>query len=183
MLRRIVCFLAILALAGTGEAAEPAPAEKPAGDEIDLVTTDWAGVQKIVEEHRGKLVVVDIWTTTCATCVSEFPSFVDLRETFGDRIALVAVNCDYDGIAGKPPAHYADKVRTFLTKQDATFDNVLLSTPFIDFLEAANLGTTPAVYVYGRDGKLLKRFDNDDAQVAEEFDIDDVAAFLKSKLK
>jgi thiol-disulfide isomerase/thioredoxin len=183
MSQRITVVLALLSFLGTSAAAEP-PADTANAKKVDVTVTDWGGVAKIVERHRGRIVVVDVWTTTCETCVTEFPGFVRLRERFGEKVALVGVNCDYDGIATKPPAYYRPKVVAFLEEQGATFDNVLLNVPFVDFLEAVDLGTTPAVYVYGTDGKLLKRFDNDDAvRIEDEFDVGDVAAFVASQVK
>jgi len=129
---------------------------------VTVQVRDWQGVQELIRRHRGRVVVLDIWTTTCETCIEEFPRFAQLQETYGtDRLACISINCDYDGIAGKPPAYYRDDVLRFLKKSRATFQNVMLKIPFIDFLDQIELASTPAVLVYGRDGKLVRRFDND----------------------
>jgi thiol-disulfide isomerase/thioredoxin len=159
-------------------------AEKPSkAATVQLQIVDWKGVEKLVASQKGKVVVVDIWTTTCSTCVEEFPKLVALQKKYGrDRLACISLACDYDGIKGKPPKYYAKGVLKFLKKQNATFDNVLLTVPFIDFLDQIDLSSTPALLVYGKDGKLVKRFDNDNVNVkkiADEFTFDEVESLVK----
>lgn len=145
------------------------PANGKAGT-ISLTVTGWNGVQKKVAAHRGKVVLVDIWTTTCPTCVERLPAFVALQRRYGaDRVRCVTVNCDYDGIPDMPPAHYRERVMTALRKSQAKpVDNLMLDISFLDFLELIDLSSTPAVLVYDQRGKLLRRFDNDDAESEEE---------------
>jgi thiol-disulfide isomerase/thioredoxin len=174
-----VCLLAALfALIAvtTAEAAKPTPSKKTAKPAVKLEVRSWKGLEKLVAAHKGKVVVVDIWTTTCGTCVEEFPKFAALRKQFpADKISLISVNCDYDGIKDKPPEFYRADVMKFLRKQNATFENVMLNIAFIDFLDQVDLSSTPAVLVYRPNGKLAKRFDNDKAEKNEdEFTIEDV---------
>lgn len=169
----------------------PAPAradgEKTGAAEaagVPLRVTDWEGVQKLISRHKGKVVVVDIWTTTCPACLKEFPRFAAWRKTFGpENVALISVNCDYDGIKTKPPAYYRPRVLEFLSKHPTGIENVLLNTPLIDFLEEIQLASTPALLVYGPDGRLVKRFDNDDAvKIEDEFQMEDVEQLLAEQL-
>lgn len=184
----VVVFLTSL-LVGTLPAEERAPSntKAPAADRSSMVAVlDWEAVEKRIAENKGRIVVVDIWTTTCATCVAEFPEFVSLRKKFpADKVHLLTVACDYDGIREKPPQYYRPKVETFLREQKAeSLDNVLLSVPFVDFLEQRNLRSTPAVLIYSADGKLARRFDNDQAKKAEdEFTMADVARFIEKRLE
>lgn len=185
----IACVFALLIVpalcsAPAAEKSKPAAAKESAPAHISLITGDWRRVEKLVAGHPGKFVVVDVWTTTCGICVEEFPKFAALQKEFGDRVALIGVNCDYDGIESKPPAYYEPKVRDFLQSHNARFQNVLLNVSFIDVLEQLQLNSTPGVYVYGKDGKLLKRFDNDNAlKVEDEFTIEDVSAYLKERMQ
>ncbi|HEX3854032.1 MAG TPA: hypothetical protein VHW01_23875, partial [Polyangiaceae bacterium] len=50
------------------------------------------------------------------------------------------------------------KVLAFLTKQDATFQNVLASEESDTMLKKLGIASIPAVFVYDRDGKLAKKF-------------------------
>jgi thiol-disulfide isomerase/thioredoxin len=152
---------------------------------VTLLESDWAGVQTLVASHVGKIVVVDIWTTTCPACVAELPKFAALQQRFGpEKLVCISVNCDYDGVPDKPPAFYRPRVVEMLEKNAAVFPNVMLTTSLIKFLDEVALASTPAVYVYNAKGKLERRFDNDDAvREEDEFRMADVERLVESLLK
>lgn len=166
----IVCVLGIATATATSAAAAA---------DVSLTVTDWDGVQQRIAKERGQIVVVDIWTTTCGKCLTELPKFHALAKKHED-VVWMTVACDYDGIPGKPPTYYRDGVLKVLRKHGRMTDNVLLSDPFLDFLDQIDLSSTPAVLVYGRDGKLARRFDNDDARTQKaEFTTESVEAFVE----
>ena len=170
---RLTILLCIAATFVTQCAAAKPEKKTP---KLDIQVTDWKGVQKLVQQNKKKVVVLNIWTTTCGMCIEEFPKFVELQKSIGSKkLTCIAVNCDYDGIEAKPPKYYEPDVRKFLTKQRANFTHVMLNRAFIDFLEDVDLATTPAFYVYSAGGKLAKRFDNDDVEkIEDEFKFEDV---------
>jgi thiol-disulfide isomerase/thioredoxin len=164
--------------------ARPAVADDVSSAKVQLVETNWKGVQKLVAAHKGQVVVIDIWTTTCAGCIKKFPEFVALQKLYKGKIALISVNCDYDGIPGKPPKFYRADVLKFLQKQNATFENVMLNVSLLKFLDEAKLESTPAMYVYDKTGKLAKRFDNDKAErEADEFTMTQVRELVAKLIK
>jgi|SRR6185369_3421791 len=151
-----VCFALIAAT--TMSIADDASAK----GKIALQVLDWDQTQKLVASHKGKIVVVDVWSTACEPCVKEFPNLVKLHKKHGAKdVACVSLSCDYVGIKSKPPEFYRERVMKFLTEQGAAFDNVLCSLPSDELFQKMDLASNPAVYVFGRDGKLVKRFDND----------------------
>ncbi len=151
---------------------------------VSLDIADWDEAQTVIKQHKGKVVVVDIWTTTCLTCIEEFPNFVQLQRDYGDQgLVCVSLNCDFDGIESKPPDYYRQRVEQFLVKQKAEFPNILLAEPFLDFLDEIELSSTPAILVYGRDGKVAKRFDNDNiSKAADEYQMSDVRNLVEQLL-
>ncbi len=150
----------------------------------ELQVRDWKQTQELIAAHQGEVVLVDIWTTTCPACVEKFPEFAALQKQYGtERFVCISVNCDYDGVPGKPPEHYRPKVQKFLQEQQAPFDHVLLSVPFADFLEEIELASTPAYLLYDVEGKLVRRFDNDEASdETEEFTMTQVAEAVEELL-
>jgi thiol-disulfide isomerase/thioredoxin len=137
-------------------AVPPEPAPPQAKVSVQLL--DWAGVEKLIAAHQGKVVVVDLWSTGCPPCRAEFPNLVKLHRELGDRVACLSVSTDYDGIPSKPADTYLPQVTEFLQQQGATFENVLCSQPAEELFNQIDLGSIPAVYVFGKDGKLAKRF-------------------------
>ncbi len=149
--------------AQTGKAPGAAPVEGAPRDAVRLQLLDFAGIQKLIDSHRGKVVVLDCWSTSCAPCLREFPKLVALHQRYGpDRLACVSVSFDYEGIG--QPIDAQPRVLQFLTRMQATFDNVL-STDEADVLfRKFDIPSIPAVFVYDRDGKLAQRFDSRTAQ-------------------
>lgn len=156
-------FQCVIAIAGflmtiSSESIAQQTAEPPA-KEVPLVKGDWNDLTAYIRSQQGKIVVVDIWSTSCLPCMKEFPNLVKLQEKYSDRIACVSLNVDYVGIRTKPPETYEERVRKFLQSRNAHFRNFLCTTDAQKLFEDIRLDSIPAVFVYGADGKLLKRFD------------------------
>ena len=71
----------------------------------------------------------------------------------------VSFNLDYAGIRSKPPTYYRPRVEKFLKKEKAELHNFLCTDEAIEVMDALEILSIPAVYVYDRNGKLVKRFD------------------------
>jgi thiol-disulfide isomerase/thioredoxin len=163
-------------------AATVAAAEK-AKTEVKVQILDWAGTQKLIASKKGKIVVLDAWSTSCIPCIKEFPNLVALQKKHPE-IVCMSLNLDYIGLKNKPPEFYQERVLKFLTKQEAAFDNILCSEEAEQVFEKLEIPSIPAVFVYGRDGKLAKTFDNSDAETEEEgFTYKDVTALVEELLK
>jgi thiol-disulfide isomerase/thioredoxin len=167
---------------------EPASNKEEAADAASLrVTLDiknWDETLELVAQHKGKIVVLDLWSTSCDSCLAEFPNLVELHKKYPrDKLVCMSASCDYVGINSKPPESYRDAVLEFLTRQGATFQNVLLNVDSDTLFEKIELASIPAVYVFGADGQVAKRFDNDNAQGGEEFTYaKDVFPFIEKLL-
>ena len=159
-------LLSLSAIAGgcedraTSDIPPGAGGEKQPTTAVAVQVLSWDETQALVAQHKGKVVVIDVWSTWCEPCVREFPNLVKLAETFGDRATCISFNVDYDGSAANPPESYREPVLKFLTAQHANFQNVISSDPNEDFFNRIKLGGPPAVFVYDRAGKLVRRFDN-----------------------
>jgi thiol-disulfide isomerase/thioredoxin len=167
-LRGLSCVALILGLA-LSPFAEAEDVKKPvkansksskAKAEVTLKILNWEESLDLVKQHKGKIVVVDVWSTSCAPCMKEFPNLVKLHQEHGDEVVCMSVSTDYAGSKKKPPEFYKERVLKFLTQQEATFDNVLCNVASDELFEKLKLDSIPAVYVFGRDGKQVKRFDS-----------------------
>ena len=139
------------------EDKESASATKAA---ISLKEGTWKDVVDLIAKHPGKIVVVDIWSTSCLPCMQEFPELVKLQKKFPKEVVCVGFNIDYIGIKSKPPEYYRARAEKFLQKREAAFPNFLSSKDSIEIFDELNLNSIPAVLVFGEDGKLGKRFDD-----------------------
>ncbi|HWC88689.1 MAG TPA: TlpA disulfide reductase family protein [Pirellulales bacterium] len=140
------------------DAAAKAPAASAAAKPVELKITDFRGIMDTVASHRGKIVVMDAWSTQCAPCMQEFPKLVALHHKYLEQVACISLSMDYEGL-GKP-GDQRIKVLEFLAKQHATFDNLLSSEPSDDLYAKFKLPSIPAVFVYDQQGQLAERFDS-----------------------
>jgi thiol-disulfide isomerase/thioredoxin len=136
--------------------------------EVTVNVASWSEVQDIVASHRGKVVVVDLWSTWCVPCMREFPNLVKLQKQFPDQVACISVNLNYDGSDDAPPQSHRDEVLKFLTRQNASFQNIICSDPDEMMYDKLDLGSIPAIYVYDKQGNVHRRFDNDAGEYGEE---------------
>jgi peroxiredoxin len=106
--------------------------------------------QKISSQSlRGKVVLVNFWATSCATCVKEMPQMIETYNQFkGQGLEFVAVAMKYD-----PPnyvVNYTDVHKLpFIVAIDSGGD---IAKAFND------VALTPTTYLIGKDGKVLKRY-------------------------
>jgi thiol-disulfide isomerase/thioredoxin len=153
-------------------------------EEVTLIQATWDEIMAAAKSHTGKIVVLDVWSTSCPPCLREFPNLVTLSEKYPDQVICLSCSTDYVGISSKPPEYYEERVQKFLTQQKAMFDNYLCTEPADEVFVKIDLGSIPAVYVFGTDGELVERFDNDTQKYGDEFTYaDHILPKLKSLLE
>lgn len=144
---------------GSATSATPtAPATKAAEVTLQLKSID--ELQQLIASKKGKIVVVDVWSTYCEPCMNEFPGLVDLHKQHGpEKVACISLCANYAGL-GKPEDEVAEPLK-FLKSQGATFDNVLSTDPDTKLYEKLKIASVPTIFVYDREGRLVKTFDGE----------------------
>lgn len=138
----------------SGKAATPAKA-------VELQAKNWDEVQAFVADHKGKVVVVDVWSTSCEPCLQEFPHLVALQLRHPGDVVCISFDCDFIGAKNKPVDYYRERVLNALVEMKAgTIVNLISTVPADELFQQMDLDSIPAVYVFDRTGKLSKRFDN-----------------------
>ncbi len=173
----------------TAAPADEIQLSSPESTEVTTKVMDYAGIQMLIESYRGKVVVVDIWSTQCPPCIKELPGLVELDKAYSnDDVKCITVSLDYGGIAGESPEKYQapdGQLMKILTSIGVTCDNIIAADDSETMLKKLDLVAPPAVYVYGRDGKLAKRFDNEGEGVTEAtaFTYEDVKPLVAELVK
>jgi len=171
------CLLATLTLVNFASCKKPIASEAnaaPTTGEVKLDVRSHDEVMQALQSHLGKVVVMDVWSTACEPCMTEFPGLVAIHKKHGGKVACVSLSCDYIGL-GKPE-DVAGPVLDFLKKQGATFQNYLSSDADEKLHAKLGIPSIPAVFIYGKDGKLHKK-------IAAEFSYKDVEKIIDELLK
>jgi len=48
-----------------------------------------------LSDFRGKVVLINFWTTWCTACVSEMPELIALQKKHADELVIIGVSLDY----------------------------------------------------------------------------------------
>ena len=136
--------------------------------EIDLAIASWDEIQAKIAESKGKVVVLDLWSTSCAPCIKELPNLAKLSAQYPEAVVCMSASVDYTGAEEETPESHREKVMKILAPRNMTCQNFICSTSDFDIYDKIGLASIPAVIVYDREGKLLKRFDNDKNDYGEE---------------
>lgn len=73
--------------------AEANPAPRPVlAEDFQLRTLE--GKQVRLSDYRGKVVLINFWTTWCTACVSEMPELIALQCEHADNLAILGVSLD-----------------------------------------------------------------------------------------
>jgi len=124
-----------------------------------------------------KYTLVDAWSTTCGPCKENFPHLVEMHRKYaGKGLQVVSLSLD-----DKADAKALDAARKFLREKKATFLNVLLDEEFGVGFEKLDINAIPAVFVFGPDGKLVKRFTMDDPN--HQFTYEQVETYVSALLE
>ncbi|HXV64822.1 MAG TPA: TlpA disulfide reductase family protein [Vicinamibacteria bacterium] len=123
-----------------GDALRPAP-------DLVLDRVDGGG-QLALSDHRGKVVLVDLWATWCAPCIAELPSLQKMAERFGpDDFLMLGVVLESGD---------ADEIRAFVEEKGIHYPQVIgvdgtkeSFGPFLGY---------PTKYLIDREGRVVKRY-------------------------
>lgn len=129
-------------------------AEKVSTDSRDTPPPDYAfydasGKPVKIADLKGKVVVMNIWATWCAPCVTEMPTLAKLQAAYaGQPVEVVTVSIDSESSAAK--------ARLFIAQHDPLkfYHDREMKLPFKLNPPAPGAPTT---VIYGKDGLEIAR--------------------------
>ncbi len=138
-------LIGICLLPAPSAAAESAPPEDP----VSLRLSDRDGVPRSLEDHRGRIVVLNFWATWCLPCREEMPIFRALHEAYAGRgVDIIAASADEAGSE--------DAIAEFVREEELTFPVWIGAT--VQDLHRLGLGDAiPATAILDRQGRIAFR--------------------------
>lgn len=146
---RTVIAAVVLLAGGTALAAPQAKAPR------DPEMIDIQGFQKVLEQNRGKALLVNFWATYCEPCRDEYPMLNELAKQYAPKgLQVVGVSMDDDG----------DLIlmRRFLARYKPIFPNYRKTAGAEEAFRQSVLpgwtGTMPITVFYAKDGRQVGHF-------------------------
>ncbi len=145
-IRIAVAALLLAAFSTTGAPQAKAPA--------DPKVIDAQGYQKVVQQHRGKPLLMTFWATWCEPCRDEYPMLNELAKQYGpEGLQVVGVNFDDEGdliLMRRFIARYKPVFRNYRKKHGD-------EPGFTHAVWPEWTGALPASFLYDKDGKQVGR--------------------------
>jgi thiol-disulfide isomerase/thioredoxin len=133
---------------------------KDAAVQIDVASLE--EVQKFVADQKGKVVVLDLWSSSCTPCIRELPGLAKLHKEHPEDVVTVSLNLDYYG--SEAPEKLREPAAKILAENGAAAKNFLSSTKDEDVYAKVGATPVPIVIVYDRTGKMAKLFVNNNEE-------------------
>ena len=140
---RIVTLM-VVALLATGVRAATAQPQP-----LVLQVQNLDGKMQWLTDFKGKVVLLNFWSTTCPPCRVETPWFVEFQKRWGkDGFTVVGVSMD--------DTH--DAIRKFNARYSVNYP-MLAGRGVEDNIQEATGGIwgMPTSFLIGRDGKVIKK--------------------------
>ncbi|MEZ6044902.1 MAG: TlpA disulfide reductase family protein [Planctomycetaceae bacterium] len=163
----VIGFLSGCETSTQSDAVEPASSSPQTSSEqtssalpVQVVYANLNEIEQYRATLKGKVVVIDLWSTWCLSCLREFPNFVELQREFPKEVVCISVNLNYEGLPDEPPQTYGDEILEQLQKFDANLVNYICTDESEAVYKKLEFDSLPAVFLYDKEGNLVKRFDN-----------------------
>lgn len=173
-----ICASAWLIAASSVFAVTNAEAQEVAGSFLlhdsprvlpELRFQDGKGAQRSLSDFRGKVVLLNIWATWCATCRKEMPTLDRLQaELGGDDFEVVGLSIDRAGIPVVEEFYREIGVKALRIYVDTSEEAARLLRIF----------GLPTSVLVGRDGSELGRYAG-----AAEWDSPEMTGFLRRQIE
>lgn len=119
------------------------------GDQRFLLGKLANGGSLYVTDFVGKVLVVNYWTSRCASCWEAFEHLEHMRREYADRnVEIIAVN------RGETPSVITD----FLQRQPSPINYTIVSDRFEEASRALGVTILPTTLVFDIDGTVYRRY-------------------------
>lgn len=122
-------------------------------DSIEIKSIAQNEIDNLIENRKGKLLLINIWATWCIPCREEFPDLVELSQNYQNELDVVAISVDFK-------EDIENKIIPFLKKNKVEFpvyiNGFKKDDQLINYFSKDWNGAIPATFIYDKNGKQVK---------------------------
>ena len=119
------------------------------------------GDKKLMEDYKGKALILDFWATYCAPCIEGIPHLKKLNEKYGDDLTVIGLHVGGEDDRPRVPP-FEEKLQ--IDYPIATPEDELTYTLL------GNDSRIPQTLVFDREGKLVEKFVSFDENISKQID-------------
>lgn len=93
------------------------------------------------DDLKGKITLINFWSTTCEPCIKELPYLNKLKKALGEKVHFITITQDKN-----------DKVKIFLTKREFNFQHITDSLP--ELKSYFSVLRNPMTFIVDKDGNI-----------------------------
>ncbi len=151
MLRSATLFGLLVCLAGCDQGDPTSAALEPVVDDANIAALDAPAFARLLQDSRGRVLLVNLWATWCSPCLKEIPELIRLQAAHDPAdLRVLGISLDTD----QP----LDTVRAFRDRYFPGFFTYLSAEPEWDVLvSVVDPGwdeVLPTSFVLDRNGEL-----------------------------
>jgi len=123
------------------------PFSVTAGENTALQKVDPDGIDKLIKDEKGKVLVLNFWATWCAPCRAEIRDLVRIRQDYSpDRVSIIGISLDFNPRA----------VPDFMERKNMNYPVYISSQ---DVMDAYDITGIPYTLIYDSEGNLAEVHD------------------------
>lgn len=122
-----------------------------------IETLNKVGLENLLKENKGKIIIVDMWATWCPPCKLEIPTFIDIENDFKNEVLLITL-CHKQDNNGKELTE--ENLKKFMKERGINYKVYFIDNEFFkDPLFARDKGgyAFPTTLFYDKSGNLAEK--------------------------
>ncbi|WP_291323799.1 TlpA disulfide reductase family protein [Desulfonatronospira sp.] len=120
------------------------PPAVTAQDSAEPERVDPDGIQDLIKDEEGKVLILNFWATWCAPCRAEIRDLVSIREDYSlEDVSIIGISLDFNPAAVPP----------FMERKGMNYPVYISSQ---DVMDAYNITGIPFTLIYDGHGNLAE---------------------------
>lgn len=129
-----ICLVMLLTLPFAATADENAAPQR----------IDPDGIEELIEDEKGKVLILNFWATWCAPCRAEIRDLVKIRQDYSpEKVSIIGISLDFNPGAVPP----------FMERKNMTYPVYISSQ---DVMDVYNITGIPYTLIYDAQGNLAE---------------------------
>jgi len=107
-------------------------------------------IREILEENRGRIVVVDVMNTNCPPCIKQVRELRDFAERKGSDVVIYSVSIEYPGYGRDT----SESISRFIEENRVTWSIVVSDEPYT-LISSLGIVGIPTLLIFDGSGNIV----------------------------